>query len=132
MHTFVLASSSLPHQPTTSAGYGWSLLGGVAFVWLLFSGGKKVASRSSGQASSGSSGSSRSGNGWLWILAAVMVFAAVKSQDGSGTPPAHHSTVVTTPHKSNPTPKKAAPHKSTSDGKSGSSGSSCSLICFHN
>jgi hypothetical protein len=122
MHAFVLASSSLPHQPSTTAGYAWSLLGGVAFVWLLFSGGKRAASRPSGQTSSRSSGGGRSGNAWLWILGGLMLLGAVKSQNGSDTsPPAPHSTTrVSTPHKPAPAPKKSTP-----------SGSSCSLICLH-
>jgi len=98
-------ADSLPYQPHTATGYGYSGLAGLLFIgalyWILKS-----------------SSSSKSGTFWTIVLVIGALWAFGKSQDDPDTsPPVRHNTVVTTPHKS-------TPHNP------GPSGSSCSLICF--
>jgi hypothetical protein len=107
-------ADSLPYQPHTATGYGYSGLSGLlligAFYWILKS---RSSNRSSSESSSTSSSGSKGNTVWIIALVFGSLWAFGKSQDNPGTPPpAHPSTVVTTPHKPSP------------------SGSSCSLICF--
>jgi chromate transport protein ChrA len=91
----VLASGSLPYQPHTAHGYGWSLIAGLLTVLAMYVIVKWLFGSSGSSGSSKSSGSTRVSPGAVVVIiaiAAVALYAFGKSQDNSGTPPVHHGT----------------------------------------